>query len=161
MERLEGGTHTLEKVEEEKDLGVKIDSKLTISKHIQAQVNKANSTLGAIKHTFKTLDKDSFLRLYKGIIRPHLEYASVIWSPRWKKDKNALEQVQRRATRLVHGLSHLSYPQRLARLQLPTLEYWRQRADIIQAFKIIRGFDSVQSERESAMSVATACSSFL
>ena len=42
-----------------------------------------------------------FLQLYKSIVIPHLEYASSVWSPHFKKDKIALENVQRRATRLV------------------------------------------------------------
>ncbi|KAK3869944.1 hypothetical protein Pcinc_024777 [Petrolisthes cinctipes] len=49
--------------------------------------------------------------------RPHLEYASVNWNPALKRDKDTLEQVQRRATRLAQGLSHLSYSDRLASLR--------------------------------------------
>ena len=33
------------------------------------------------------LSQEMFLSLYKFIVRPHLEYASVIWSPLYKKDK--------------------------------------------------------------------------
>ena len=47
-----GGKHTLEAVCEEKDLGVSIDMKLSFSKHVTNQINKANRILGAIKHTF-------------------------------------------------------------------------------------------------------------
>ena len=122
----DGTLHTLEAVTEEKDLGVTVDHKLVFDKHVQNQVNKANKILGAVRHTFKAIDQESFHHLYTGLVRPHLEYASVTWSPRWKKEKDALEQVQRRATRLVQGISHLPYQERLARLQLPTLEFRRQ-----------------------------------
>ena len=88
------------------------------------------------------------MTLYKSIVRPHLEYASVVWSPKLKRDKDALEQVQRRATRLVSGISHLSYPERLRHLNLPTLDFRRQRTDVIQVFKILKGFDQVAYSRE-------------
>ncbi|KAK3858819.1 hypothetical protein Pcinc_035014 [Petrolisthes cinctipes] len=53
----------------------------------------------------------------RGSTQPHLEYASVNWNPALKRDKDTLEQVQRRATRLAQGLSHLSYSDRLASLR--------------------------------------------
>ena len=148
MKKSDGSSHTLETVEEEKDLGVTIDKGLSFSKHIQAQINKANRVLGALKHTFSAIDQTSFPYLYKSLIRPHLEYASVIWSPKFKSDRDAIEKVQKRATRLVSGISQLPYEQRLRILGLPTLQYRRKRADIVQTFKIIKGIDSVQYTRE-------------
>ena len=148
METGNGGYHTLETVDQEKDLGVTVDTKLTFTKHVNSQVNKANQVLGAVKHTFATLDKTNFLLLYKSLVRPQLEYATVVWNPRFKRDKDALEQVQRRATRLVSGLSHLSYQERLLSLGLPTLEFRRRRADVIQAFKIINGIDKINYSRQ-------------
>ena len=52
------------------------------------------------------------LSLYKSMVRLHLEYASVIWSPLYKKDTITLENVQCRPTRLVPALNGLSYPER-------------------------------------------------
>ena len=54
------GQHTLEAVDEQKDLGVIIDRKLTFSSHIHTQINKANRILGAIRHTFADMDSDIF-----------------------------------------------------------------------------------------------------
>ena len=95
--------------------------------------------LGAIRHTFKYLDIDSFVLLYKSLIRPHLEYATVIWDPKTKRDKDMVERVQRRATKLVPSISHLPYSQRLRALGLPTLLFRRKRADIILLYKITHG----------------------
>ena len=142
---MEDGTlHTLQGTKEEKDLGVLIDYNLNFSNHVQTQVNKANKILGVVKHTFKYLDKEAFLHLYKSLIRPHLEYASVIWCPKTKRDKDMIERVQRRATRVVQSISHLSYSDRLKALDLPTLYFRRQRTDVIQLYKITHGLDNLQ-----------------
>lgn len=144
----EGVPHKLAVATHEKDLGVEIDNQLKFSKHIQNQVNKANRALGAIKHTFKHIDKDTFLSLYKSLVRPHLEYASVIWTPQLKRDKDSIEQVQRRATRIIPSLSELPYSERLKSLNLPTLLFRRMRSDIIQMFKINKGLDQTRTDSE-------------
>ena len=77
----DNGPQAIEKVANEKDLGVIIDSKLTFRDHISAKVNLANRNLGIIFRTFTYLDTEMFMALYKALVRPHLEYATVIWSP--------------------------------------------------------------------------------
>ena len=57
-----------------------------------------------------------------------------------------VENVQRRATRLLPELRHLSYSERLQELNLSTLLYRRKRADMIQVFKIMKGFDDIRIE---------------
>lgn len=69
----------LEKVESEKDHGVIIDQNLTFRAHITSKVN--------IARTFTYIDQEMFLNLYKSIVRPHLEYATPVWSPFYKQDK--------------------------------------------------------------------------
>ena len=75
--------------------------------------------IGIVKRTFTFLHKDIFNNLYKALVRPHLEYGNVIWSPYLKKTVT-IERVQRRATRLI-DLRNLSYTERLKKLDLPTL----------------------------------------
>ena len=75
--------------------------------------------------------------IFKGLVRPHLEYAAPIWTPHLNKYKEQIENVQRRATKLVPGLNQLSYPERLRKLKLPTLAYRRARGDMIQMYKIL------------------------
>ena len=80
-----------------------------------------------------------FTKLYKAIIRPHLEYAQSVWNPNWKMDINRIENVQRRATKLVPGLKDLEYDDRLRKLKLPTLVYRRLRGDLIECYKMVSG----------------------
>ena len=84
----DGSVHPLSITAAEKDLGVLIDDELKFSNHIQTQVNKANRAIGALKHSYKFMNKTSFLMLYKSLIRPHLEYASPVWSARTKHDQD-------------------------------------------------------------------------
>ena len=65
----------------------------------------------------------------------------------FKKDKLLIENVQRRATRLVKCLKHLSYKDRLKTLGLPSLEYRRERSDMIQVYKIMHGIDKVDKDK--------------
>ena len=78
---------------------------------------------------------ESFLVLYKMYIRPHLEYCVQVWSPHLKKDITLLEQVQRKATKLVKSVSKLSFQQRLEKLEVTTLEKRRERGDMIEVYK--------------------------
>ena len=129
----------LPRIEVEKDLGVQIDEKLSFSNHISEKVNKANKIMGLIRRTFVALDKASFKPLYMSLVRPILEYANQVWSPYLIKDIVALENVQRRATRMLPGMKDKPYEERLKELGLPSLAYKRSRGDMIETFKIVKG----------------------
>ena len=138
--------YTLEKTECEQDLGVYIDSKLTFTQHCQEKVNKANKVLGYIRHTFKHLNQDTFLLLYKSLVRPHLEFSSCIWSPKYKYNIDSIERVQRRATKLIPQLRDLPYTERLQQLNLETLNYRRTRADLLETYRIVTNQHHVDTD---------------
>ena len=133
--------HKIQDVQQEKDLGVTFDQKLKFETHINTKINLANRNLGLIVRSFSFMNKEMFLQLYKSLVRPHLEYASVIWGPSSKKYAKSIENVQRRATRILGNLKGKSYTERLIELGLPTLEYRRQRTDLIQTYKLIKEID--------------------
>ena len=88
--------------------------------------------LGIIKRNFKHLTIQSFTMLHKNMVRSHLDYCSSVWSP---KDIEALEKVQKRATKILPQLKHMNYSDRLKACKLPTLHYRRSRGDMIEAIK--------------------------
>ena len=131
----------LEHVFSEKDLGVTFDSELQFEEHITSKVNKANAIVGLIRRSFAFLDCHLFKKLYTTFVRPHLEYAQSVWAPHLQKYTDMLEKVQIRATGMVDGLKSLEYPERLKKLELPTLVYRRARGDMIETYKHLHIYD--------------------
>ncbi len=86
--------HLLENVDKIKDLGVTVDSNISIERHINGKVSKANSMSGLIRRNLLYLDEDMFNSLYKSQVHPHLEYANSVWHPHKQKYVCALENVQ-------------------------------------------------------------------
>jgi hypothetical protein len=75
-----------------------------------------------------------------------LKYAVQAWRPHLRKDIDLIESVQRRVTRLVMGSRGKGYEERLQMLGLKTLETRRIRGDLIEVFKILKGFDNVNEQ---------------
>ena len=73
-----------------------------------------------------------------------MEYGGSSWIPLYQKDRDRLEKVQQRSTRLVTELRNKTYEERLKALDLPTLAFRKKRADVIQTFKIFKHFDKIE-----------------
>ena len=131
--------HLLHHVTNEKDIGVTFDSHLEFDVHINDKINKANGIFAMIRRSYKYLTKASFIPLYKALVRSNLEYANLVWAPYKMKYIEALEKVQKRATKALPELRGLCYEERLKSLQLPTLAYRRVRGDMIETYKITNG----------------------
>ena len=137
----------LEKVQEEKDLGVMVDKAMNGNRQVTEAVKKANRALAQLRRTITNKEIDTLIPIYKATVRPHLEYCVQAWAPYLapylKKDINALEKVQQRATKMITTLIKLPYEQRLNECNLTTLEERRKRGDLLETHKIMHGLERI------------------
>ena len=96
-------------VDYHKDLGVTFDCYLNFHQQTSEVALKANRVLACMKRAFVDLNCDVFLKLYKALVRPIVEYANILWGPHFLLDKRKLERVQCCATKLIPQLSDKSY----------------------------------------------------
>jgi hypothetical protein len=148
----------LKVVDEETDVGVIVQKNLKPTKQCQKAANTAMGVLKSIQRNFHYRDKRVYVQLYKQYVRPHLEFACPAWSPWQENEKQQLEQVQIKALNWVTGLNGTSYTEKCKELGLYTLETRRWEQDMVQTFKLMRGFGKIKygkffekyGERETA-----------
>ena len=137
--------NSLDQVMEEKDLGVIFDHELKFHQQTAASV-KVNHVLGLIKKSFSHLDETTLPLLYNTLVRPHLEYANVVWGPHFKGDIKLVEKVQRRAAKLVQQFKTLPNEDRLCKLELPSLVHRRRGGDMIFTYKLMTGKTNIDKD---------------
>ena len=103
--------------------------------------NKQTPSWETIRRSFKYLDHTTFKLLFCAQVRTIVEYANPFWCPYLKKDIELIENVQRRATKYLHGMQDLTYEQRLRKLNLTTLTYRRIRGAMIEVYKIFHIYE--------------------
>ena len=127
-----GGT-ILSKTVKEKYLGVTMNDNTKVSEQCRIAASKGNQLLGIIRRNIPYKENSLIVPLYKAIVRPHLEYCIQAWNPHLRKDIDMLEKIQRRATKLIPGRG------------LTTLETRRLRGHQIEVFKILNGYENIDS----------------
>ena len=133
------GGDPVKNVKSEVDLGVCVDAELNFDEQRKLSIGKANRMIGAVRRSFQFLDPYTFVKLYKSMVRCHVENSVPVWFPYLEKDIEEVEAVQRRATRMLAATKGLEYEDRLRKLKLPTLVYRRHRGDLIEMYKMLNG----------------------
>jgi len=116
-----------------------VGEKLDMSRRCALAAQKANRILGCIKRRVASRSREGILPLCSTLVRPHLESCVQLWSPQHRKDMELLEQVQRRATKMILGLELLCCEERLRELVLFSLEKRRLQGDLTAAFQYLKG----------------------
>ena len=130
-------------VTSEKDIGYWITDDLSTTTHIHKARSRALGEIARIRRNFSYIDKRAFCVLYNQRVRPHLDYGMTACPPESAADSKLLERVQAKATALVRGMRGLNSEERRKKLGLMTLEQRRERGDLIEVFKILKGLTRI------------------
>ena len=115
-----------------------MSSDLSWSNHTQHVCVKAKKLIGLIYRNFYNhIPQNMLLKLYKSLVRPHLEYAAAIWCPHLQCDKQLLERVEKFALRMVTKCWDLSYFELLDITGVLSLERRRDVARLCLLYKIV------------------------
>ena len=130
--------HNLQSTNTAKYLGIHIDSTLKWNTHINKTAQRANTTSAFLHRNIRTCPRKIKHLAYTTLVRPILEYVSIIWDPHTKSNTLKLETVQRRSARRImqNYNRHASVTTMLQHLDLPTLQQRRRHSKIIMLYRI-------------------------
>ena len=134
----------IEVTEEEKDLGVMMTDDLKPTRQCEKAAANAHAALGMMNKAFHYRSKATLIPLYKTFVRTKMEFAVAAWNPWNEGDIALLENVQKRMIRMVSDVRGETYEEKLADAGLLSLKERRQRGDMIEVFKTMRGFNKVE-----------------
>ena len=128
------GADLLQRSSAEKDMGVLVNNTVAMSKQCSLVAKKASGIMECIKKSVANRMKKVILPLCSALVRPHLEHCVQFWALQFMRNREHLERVQRRATKMTRGLEHLLYEERLRDLGLFSLEERRLRGVFSTAY---------------------------
>ena len=133
-----GDSHALAQVSHYKYLGIHFSSDLSWSYHIDQICKRTRKLVGMLYRNFYQFSSSPTLaKLYKSLIRPHLEYACTVWDPHLRRDIQAIENVQKFALRVCSKSWNTDYNSLLDTLNISTLSARRTSLKLCLLFKML------------------------
>jgi hypothetical protein len=130
----------IEKIQNINDLGLNVNNNLNWDNHINLTLKKANQRLGYVKRTIGyRCSKDVKLLCYTTLIRPIIEYGSIIWSGVTKKQLIKIESLQRRSTKYIVNNVNMPYYDRLITCNILPLSIRREFLDCTFLYNCLHG----------------------
>ena len=136
----------LESVKSHPYLGVEVTQSLNWNNHINNITTKANRSLGFIKRNLKRCPEQIKDQAYKSLVRPHVEYASSVWSPHQNYQVDKLEKVQRKAARFVKNCwirEEGVMINMLSDLKWDSLQTRREKARLVMFYRVTHGLADI------------------
>jgi len=127
------------------DLGLTYNDQLKFEEYINGVAAKAYQRIYLLFRGFVSRDRTLLKRAFCTYVRPLLEYCTPVWNPYLIRDIDKIENVQRYFTRRLFPLSTFSYVERLALLDLDSLELRRLKYDLKVYFQVIHGLTILDS----------------
>ena len=129
------GKTPIEQRQKASDLGLIISEDLKFHHHVDHICKKAKSEISRIRRSFVSRSPNFLQNVYKMYVRPTLEYVVQVWNPEYILDKNRIEKIQNRLTKLLHHGKFMTPSERNQTLSLTSHETRRLRGDLIQMYK--------------------------
>ena len=102
--------YQIREVKEIKFLGITIDNQLKFETHYQKVINKMKSGIAALNFVKFLLPTKTKIQIFNGLVKPHYEYSSIIWSRNLnKKQLQQILTLQKKAIRLVFLTKRISH----------------------------------------------------
>ena len=127
-----------------KYLGIQISMDMSWSIPIAHICSKSCKLIGLMYCQFHLCKPETSLKLYKALIRPHMEYASIMWDPHHCQDIQMLENTQKFALRTCCKDWSSQYTDLLGHTRLPSLASRHKQAKLSHLFKIVHGLTDCQ-----------------
>ena len=126
-----------------KDLSIEKSNELSFSTHCAKITRIAHFRRRHLQHSLNCVDRGFLPLQFCMYIRPFVEHNSIVWSPHLLRDINLVQNVPRKFTKTLRGLSNFSYKERLQLFGLDSLEVRLFISDTVFIYKMINGLADI------------------